>query len=156
MKYNDNGTYKDIYVKAFDTLPVGTEVDYDGSTVPSGWTEVADPNTYSTNEVRVGTWIDNKPLYKKTIVIQNVVIGTATTYNHNIQNVDTIFIDTNSFYKNNGVTLLANMLNNYQDIDKQLIKTVAKPTYIEYYVGVYTVSGTTDGYITVYYTKTTD
>ena len=40
MKYNDNGEYKDIYVKAFDTLPVGTEVDYDGETVPSGWTEV--------------------------------------------------------------------------------------------------------------------
>lgn len=40
MKYNDNGTYKDIYVKSFDTLPVGTEVDYDGNTVPTGWTEV--------------------------------------------------------------------------------------------------------------------
>ena len=40
MKYNDNGEYKDIYVKAFDTLPVGTEVDYDGSVVPSGWSEV--------------------------------------------------------------------------------------------------------------------
>lgn len=42
MKYNDNGTYKDIYVKAFDTLPVGTEVDYDGSIVPSGWTDTTD------------------------------------------------------------------------------------------------------------------
>lgn len=40
MKYNDNGTYKDIYVKAFDTLPVGTEVDYDGNSVPDGWTQV--------------------------------------------------------------------------------------------------------------------
>lgn len=39
MKYNDNGEYKDIYVKSFDTLPVGTEVDYDGETVPTGWTE---------------------------------------------------------------------------------------------------------------------
>lgn len=42
MKYNDNGTYKDIYVKAIDTLPVGTEVDYTGSTVPAGWEEVDD------------------------------------------------------------------------------------------------------------------
>jgi hypothetical protein len=41
MKYNDNGTYKDIYVKTFDTLPIGTEVDYDGETVPTGWTEVS-------------------------------------------------------------------------------------------------------------------
>ena len=48
MKYNDNGTYKDIYIKSFDTLPVGTEVDYDGQTVPSGWTEVDE----------VSEWID--------------------------------------------------------------------------------------------------
>lgn len=41
MKYNDNGEYKDIYIKTFDTLPVGTEVDYDGSVVPEGWSEVS-------------------------------------------------------------------------------------------------------------------
>ena len=40
MKYNDNGEYKDIYIKTFDTLPVGTEVDYDGETVPNGWSEI--------------------------------------------------------------------------------------------------------------------
>ena len=40
MKYNDNGEYKDIYAKAFDTLPIGTEVDYNGNTVPTGWTQV--------------------------------------------------------------------------------------------------------------------
>ena len=49
MKYNDNGTYKDIYVKAFDTLPVGTEVDYDGQTVPDGWEEVDEYETGSGN-----------------------------------------------------------------------------------------------------------
>lgn len=42
MKYNDNGTVKEIKVKVFDTLPIGTEVDYDGSTVPSGWTDTTD------------------------------------------------------------------------------------------------------------------
>ena len=40
MKYNDNGEYKEIVVKSTDTLPVGTEVDFDGNEVPSGWTEV--------------------------------------------------------------------------------------------------------------------
>ena len=49
MKYNDNGTYKDIYIKSFDTLPVGTEVDYDGQTVPSGWTEVPSTNAIVVN-----------------------------------------------------------------------------------------------------------
>ena len=40
MKYNDNGEWKDIIVKATDTLPVGTEVDYNGTDVPDGWEEV--------------------------------------------------------------------------------------------------------------------
>lgn len=56
MKYNDNGTYKDIYVKAFDTLPVGTEVDYDGETAPSGWTEVEEEYTLNNQPAHsVGT-----------------------------------------------------------------------------------------------------
>ena len=129
-----------------------------GTSNSNGYTQqyINGLGSYSTDEVRIGIWIDGKPLYRKTIIIEDVVKGEATTYNHNIQNVDTIFIDANSFYKYNGGTPLANMLNNYQDLDKQLVKTVVYPTYIEYYVGAYVVSGTTDGYITVYYTKTTD
>lgn len=65
MKYNDNGEYKDIYIKTFDTLPVGTEVDYTGTTVPDGWTQV---DSYSTSEVDTGkTWIDGKKIYRKVI-----------------------------------------------------------------------------------------
>ena len=77
MKYNDNGTYKDIYVKTFDTLPVGTEVDYDGQTVPTGWTEVDAEPIYSTTEQVCGTWIDGKPLYRK--VLQDTVTSIANT-----------------------------------------------------------------------------
>lgn len=65
MKYNDNGEYKDIYIKTFDTLPVGTEVDYDGETVPEGWSEVQD---YSTSEIDTGkVWINGKKIYRKVI-----------------------------------------------------------------------------------------
>ena len=49
MKYNDNGTYKDIYVKTFDTLPVGTEVDYDGERVPRGYVQVSEKAYKSKN-----------------------------------------------------------------------------------------------------------
>lgn len=55
MKYNDNGEYKDIYIKTFDTLPVGTEVDYDGEIVPEGWSEVTEGYTL----------LDNSIYYKK-------------------------------------------------------------------------------------------
>lgn len=37
MKYNDNGTIKEIPVKASDTLPIGSIVEFDGDTIPDGW-----------------------------------------------------------------------------------------------------------------------
>ena len=61
MKYNDNGEYKDIYVKAFDTLPIGTEVDYDGNSVPDGWTEITNlyENSVSNVSISSGTTYSN-------------------------------------------------------------------------------------------------
>ena len=43
MKYRDpdTGEFKDITVKASDTLPIGTVVEYDGTEVPSGWEEIS-------------------------------------------------------------------------------------------------------------------
>ena len=67
MNYNDNGTVKQITVKAGDTLPVGTEVDFNGNTIPAGWEEVDNPNNYSETETKIGTWIDGKPLYRKVV-----------------------------------------------------------------------------------------
>ena len=42
MKYKDpiTGEIKDIYVKALDNLPVGSIVEFDGSTIPDGYEEV--------------------------------------------------------------------------------------------------------------------
>lgn len=73
MKYNDNGEYKDIYIKTFDTLPVGAEVDFTGNEVPAGWTQV---DSYSTSEINTGqTWIDGKTIYRI------VLTGTTGTSN---------------------------------------------------------------------------
>jgi len=66
MKYNDNGTFKDIYVKASDTLPVGTEVDFDGNTIPAGWEEVT-PN------MKV-LWTNPNPL-NSTFAAQDIVLS---------------------------------------------------------------------------------
>lgn len=42
MKYKDpsTGQLKELSLKAADTLPIGTIVDYDGEEVPEGWEEV--------------------------------------------------------------------------------------------------------------------
>lgn len=50
MKYNDNGEIKNIVVKAADSLPVGTIVEYDGDSIPAGYEAVEDKGDFS-NEV---------------------------------------------------------------------------------------------------------
>lgn len=48
-------------------------------------------NTYSTtNEIIVGTWIDNKPIYRKTFFISSLPTNDFTKITHNIANLDEI------------------------------------------------------------------
>lgn len=78
---NENAIWKEREVEnsgGGDTLPIGTIVDYNGTTVPDGYEQVDDPNSYSTNEVEIGTWIDGSKIYRKTIIINSV--GTAGTW----------------------------------------------------------------------------
>lgn len=59
-------TIPGVVQKYIDTVPVGTELEYNGGTVPSGWAEVEDPNVYSTSETKTNKiWIDGKPIYRK-------------------------------------------------------------------------------------------
>lgn len=48
MKYKDpvTGEMKTLSVKAADTLPIGTIVDYDGDTVPDGWEQIVEPGSF--------------------------------------------------------------------------------------------------------------
>ena len=56
------------------------------------WTPQGVPaHHYSTNEKVVGTWIDGKTLYEKTVVIQSLPSSASLVdYPHNISNIDTI------------------------------------------------------------------
>ena len=62
--------------KGDESYPIGTIVEYDGDTIPSGFELVEDKGeVYSTEEQRIGTWL-GKPLYRK--VIQGILDGTYT------------------------------------------------------------------------------
>ena len=50
-------------------------------------------DVYNGNEQRVGTWIDGKPLYQKTVTFTVVGDGAYKRYDHGISNIDMIFID---------------------------------------------------------------
>lgn len=52
--------------------------------------QLKDLNTYSTEEVRIGTWIDGKPLYRK-VFTGTKVSGSNTTINISELNVDHIY-----------------------------------------------------------------
>ena len=63
MKYKDptTGNFKELFVKATDELPIGSEITVaDDMQVPLGWEEIDDPYVYSTLEKKIGTWINRK------------------------------------------------------------------------------------------------
>jgi len=58
-------------------VPVGSIVQFDGNTIPTGYVEVNGPEIYSTTEQKVGTWIDGRPLYRRVIAGQNTTSTTS-------------------------------------------------------------------------------
>ena len=50
-------------------------------------------NSYSTDEIKIGRWIDGKPLYQKVILYTGDISSTIDNqHSHGIENVDTIFV----------------------------------------------------------------
>lgn len=75
----------------YDEFPLGTVIEYDGDEVPEGYEEVEDKGEiYSTEEVRIGTWIDGKPLYRKVVNFGTLPNAAEKTVAHNIDNIDSI------------------------------------------------------------------
>lgn len=46
------------------------------------------PVIYSEDEREIGVWIDGKPLYQKTIVLQNVTVSTSSGYTYDITSLN--------------------------------------------------------------------
>ena len=110
---------------------------------------------YSTNEIRIGTWIDGKPLYQKSFIKNVNVTGTDT----NIINLSTetpnyehLWIDeSHSFMEISNQSLPLNWYSSASDYIR---------TSVSYQNNAVRTKGTTLSnvvyYITLLYTKTTD
>ena len=147
-----NGQRQQQIVKVGDTLPIGTEVDYEGAEVPNGWEEVADPNEYSTTEQVVGKWIDGKPLYRKVLDFGALPNASEKSIPHNIANLKDI-IKLSAISKSSGV---------YFPIPLGSSASLSANIYI-LAVSEYITIGTgsdrstfTQTYVIIEYTKTTD
>lgn len=131
-----------------DTLPIGTIVEYEGITVPDGYEEVEDEGeVYSTEEQRIGTWVDGKPLYKKTITytgdkfsIDSLNTDTLIIENFNI--ITTLFIFPTCIYVSS--TSNANFF--YQKSDKSFYTQMGSDWKSDYIMTR----------VDIKYTKTTD
>lgn len=110
-------------------------------------------NIYSTEEQMIGTWVNGKPLYRKTIVLEN---GTGTTnmtdymlINYDIQNVEEIFIVSPSYYSLREFTYPFN----FYDGNQYTVQVC--PTYLRI-TTQYEAIAKSKMVITIEYTKTTD
>ena len=149
MKYRDpiTGEYKELFLKASDTLPIGTTVDYDGQDVPEGWEEYGTAD-YSTEETFTGKhWIDGKPIYRK-VIISHGITGNSAQIPHGISNIKKVTEwDANASYNN------TNWLHNNNQHYIQLNKVDNTNIYATIGDGL---SSEWDISIILEYTKTTD
>lgn len=111
--------------------------------------------TYSTSEIKVGTWIDGKPLYRKVFTGSNL-----GTINVSSLNIDTGFIDTahsciHWYYRYTPIqTTSTSTTDTYQYMAGAYLSGNKKSIIIE---GGSFVTTNMSGYIlTIEYTKTTD
>ena len=140
-----------------DTLPIGAIIEYDGTTVPTGYEKVSDgnfSNVYSTDEQVIGKWINGKPLYEKTITFTDFERNGSDSYKvHNIPNIDLAFIDFSKSFgiQPSGETVVGNYA--YGTVYSFQISG-ANSTAILYSVGSTIAMSTI--VVTLNYTKTTD
>jgi len=165
MKYKENGQFKPIYVKALDSMPVGTKVDFDGqaSDIPVGWEQVEDKGeVYSTTEQRIGTWVDNRPIYQKTLIIDGSSLSTGyNSINHNIDNLDIVVQENVTCYRSDNIRIQLPLVPADKDslVFWGIFQHDFSSTTANIYIGT-SYSGNnahvTKLYITIKYTKTTD
>ena len=134
-----------------DALPIGSVLLYDGENIPEGYEEVGDYiPTYSTEETRIGTWIDGKPLYRKSFIVKGI---TAVSYTHNLAdlNMDMCLFDfSHSVFKQDVYSLPFDFYSGTTDFNRVFFQN--NNAIVFKFGSIYTMSK--DLYFTIEYTKT--
>lgn len=107
---------------------------------------------YSTEEKIIGTWIDGKPIYRKSL--NYVTSSTNFTADISSLNIDKIFIDfSHSYFEQGDFSLPLGIYGSSTDWNRPFYNKNTKTLYFQF-GSVYTMSK--DIWITINYTKTTD
>lgn len=115
--------------------------------------------TYSTNEVKTNAlWVDNKPIYRKTIQISSLPNATATNFNHGISNVSSIWVDMSASFIifGDGSTSPFNYIGgNNSNLNASI--ELRGVTTTKFTIDTHTTNrSSASAFITLCYTKTTD
>lgn len=142
-----------------DTLPIGAIVNYNGTTVPEGYTTVG--NDYSTTEINTGqTWIDGKPIYRK-------VINFGSLPNTSIKNVSTDLlineVNIVNYYgtaqgQSGALKYVLHLPDIFVDTPTQSIRLTINTQNNKYNITIQAGSDRSnyDAFVVIEYTKTTD
>ena len=150
----EDDSWNNIGTEVVDTLE-GNE----GNRAPSV-RAVNELNTYSTEEVKIGTWIDGKPLYRKVVVYKNTeIIGTKGQVvdigiNHNISNFKQLCkLDCTTSTGNVLPVSIGSTDGTNIDFGTRIFQVDSKHINLRLYNDTW---GPREWYITLEYTKTTD
>lgn len=111
--------------------------------------------SYSTNETLTGgTWINGKPIYRKVIYIGSLPANTASTFSHNISNIDRVVSSSMVWFDT-----VDNCWWSNRRWDSTTINIAYNVTPTQIWIGARGVNWSTrtnQAYVTIEYTKTTD
>jgi hypothetical protein len=107
---------------------------------------------YSTEEVRVGTWIDGKPIYKKTVSLGALPNAEDKIIDHGITNLEWLVKSEGMAGNGSGFILLSRPGN---EVNAGLVRHRVAMTSITLST-LTDLSTYTTSYLTLWYTKTTD
>ena len=130
-----------------DTMPIGSEVEYDGNEVPLGWEKVDNEPVYSDTETVCGTWIDGKPIYRKVFNITSPQQSNTDYVDVSSLNIDKV-VNLTGFYKNSSGFFPIPL---YDSASSYAVFFVSSSNYIRGRIW-----SADYAYIILEYTKTTD
>ena len=147
---NENAEISDINkVTDSDMNEIKAVVNNNDDDMTTISTNLTNATTYSTDEIRVGTWINNKPIYRKVFNRGN----NLSSFNHNIANVDLIWIDSAHSIRKH---LSGNVFNIVGGTNDSAIKLVIYVNDTEVHIDNIGGLAPSEIYIALEYTKTTD
>ena len=134
VRVKDNSQFKEIYVKALDSMPVGTEVDFDGNSadIPDGWEQVSEWKSLATN-VSSNTKVNLPDNFDELFVEINMVPSGGSSTNYCSCIVPKIVIDNLSPNDKHADRTGASYLSNYYfGVSIEVYKTYLK--FVDAYI----------------------